>query len=77
MEAIMKETFRDLALKMRYDRGLTQQKMAEVLVMSTRSYEDIEYCETELLLQRYDSVSFLLEIANNKILIKNHNNDTN
>ncbi len=42
MEAIMKETFRDLALKMRYDRGLTQQKMAEVLVMSTRSYEDIE-----------------------------------
>ena len=33
--------------------------------------------ETELLLQRYDSVSFLLEIANNKTLIKNHNNDTN
>ena len=42
MEAIMKEAFRELALRMRYDRGLTQQKMAEDLAMSTRSYEDIE-----------------------------------
>lgn len=42
MEAILKETFRDLALKLRYDRKITQYMMAEALVMSERSYEDIE-----------------------------------
>ena len=42
MEAILKETFRDLALKLRYDRKITQYRMAESLVMSERSYEDIE-----------------------------------
>lgn len=42
MEAILKETFRDLALKLRYERKITQHKMAEALVMSERSYEDIE-----------------------------------
>ncbi len=42
MELIMKDAFRGLALRMRYDKGLTQHKMAEALVMSARSYEDIE-----------------------------------
>lgn len=42
METILKETFRDLALKMRYEKGLTQSKMSSALVMSERSYEDIE-----------------------------------
>ena len=43
MELIMKNAFRGLALRMRYDKKLTQYKMAEALVMSARSYEDIEY----------------------------------
>lgn len=42
MEAVLKETFRELALKTRYERGLTQGKMSSALVMSHRSYEDIE-----------------------------------
>lgn len=42
MEAILKETFRDLALKIRYEQGFTQSKMSRALVMSERSYEDIE-----------------------------------
>ena len=42
METILKETFRDLALKIRYEQGLTQSKMSDALVMSERSYEDIE-----------------------------------
>lgn len=42
MEAILKETLRDLCLKTRYDRGLTQNKMSEALLMSERSYEEIE-----------------------------------
>ena len=42
MEAILKEAFRELALKTRYERGLTQNKMSRALVMSERSYEDIE-----------------------------------
>lgn len=46
MEAILKETFRELALKMRYEYGLTQSKMSRALVMSERSYEDIERGKT-------------------------------
>ena len=42
MEAILKEAFRELALKTRYEKGLTQGKMSKALVMSERSYEDIE-----------------------------------
>ena len=42
MEVILKETFRELALKTRYEWGLTQNKMSRALVMSERSYEDIE-----------------------------------
>lgn len=42
METILKETFKDLALKIRYEQGLTQSKMSNALVMSERSYEDIE-----------------------------------
>ena len=42
MEAILKNSYRDLALKLRSERGLTQYKMAEALVMSERSYEEIE-----------------------------------
>lgn len=46
MEAILKEVFRELALKTRYERGLTQSKMSRALVMSERSYEDIERGKT-------------------------------
>ncbi len=46
MEAILKETFRELALKMRYEYGLTQSKMSRALVMSERYYEDIERGKT-------------------------------
>lgn len=46
MEAILKETFKELALKTRYERGLTQNKMSRALVMSERSYEDIERGKT-------------------------------
>lgn len=46
MEKELKETFRDIVLKKRYERELTQAKMAEALVMSDRSYEDIENGET-------------------------------
>ena len=42
MEAILKEAFRELALKTRYERGLTQNKMSRALVMSDQSYENIE-----------------------------------
>lgn len=46
MEAILKEAFKELALKTRYERGLTQNKMSKALVMSERSYEDIERGKT-------------------------------
>lgn len=69
MEAIFKETFRDLALKTRYNRGLTQAKMAEALVMSERSYEDIETgrsacgsLTTILLLMEVDDPQEVLEL---------------
>lgn len=42
MEMVVKEILRDVVLKMRYEYGLTQAKMAEALVMSERSYENIE-----------------------------------
>ena len=42
MEKELKETFRELVLKLRYDLELPQSKMAEALAMSERSYEDIE-----------------------------------
>ena len=42
METILKEEFRLLALRTRQDLGLTQDKMSELLVMSERSYSDIE-----------------------------------
>ncbi len=42
MELVIKEAFREAVLKMRYEYGLTQAKMAEELVMSERSYESIE-----------------------------------
>ena len=42
MEAILKEVLRDHLLRTRYQLGLTQERMAEALVMSKRSYEYIE-----------------------------------
>lgn len=42
MEEELKETLRYFALKLREEHGLTQAKMAEALVMSERSYEEIE-----------------------------------
>lgn len=42
MEEELKDTFRELALNLRYKQGLTQAKVAEALVMSERSYESIE-----------------------------------
>lgn len=42
MEAVLKESFRELALKTRDKCNLTQKKMAEGLVMSETSYSDIE-----------------------------------
>ena len=47
MEIILKETLRDLCLKTRYNRRLTQSKMAEALLMSERSYEEIK-CGTSV-----------------------------
>lgn len=62
MKAILKETLRDLALRTRYNRGLTQVKMAEVLVMSERSYEDIESGHTAC--GSLTTVLLLLEVDN-------------
>ena len=42
VEAIVREEFRTLALKLRDDLDLTQDKMSEELFMSERSYSDIE-----------------------------------
>lgn len=42
MQNILKRDLRELALRARENRGITQKKMAEVLVMSERSYADIE-----------------------------------
>ena len=42
MEMVLKQKFRNLALKIRYEQGLTQSEMSKALVMSERSYEDIE-----------------------------------
>ena len=42
MKTILKEEFRILALKIRYDLGLTQDKMSEKLGISERAYSDIE-----------------------------------
>ena len=68
MEAVLKEMFRELALKTRYERGLTQNEMSKALVMSERSYEDIERgqsgCGTltiVLLLMKIDNPTFFLD----------------
>ena len=68
MEAILKETFRNLALKIRYEQGLTQSKMASALVMSERSYEDIERGQSGcgaltivLLLMKVENPSIVLD----------------
>lgn len=42
IEAVYKDTFRNIALKTRFDLGFTQAKMSEALLMSERSYEEIE-----------------------------------
>lgn len=42
LEAIIKDTFRMLALKSRAAHDLTQEQMAEALSMVPRSYTDIE-----------------------------------
>ena len=42
MNNILKHDFRELALRERERLGLTQRQMAETLVMSERSYADIE-----------------------------------
>lgn len=42
MEMVLKQKFRNLALKIRCEQGLTQSEMSKALVMSERSYEDIE-----------------------------------
>ena len=70
MEKELKEVFRVHALKARHDYNLTQAKMAEALVMSERSYEDIENgvsaCGTLtvilLLLQMEDRDAFLSDL---------------
>ena len=74
MEAILKEVFRELALKIRYERGLTQNKMSRALVMSERSYEDIERgkagCGTltvVLLLMEIDNPIFFLNDLRKKL----------
>ena len=74
MEAILKDAFRELALKTRYERGLTQNKMSRALVMSERSYEDIERgkagCGTltvVLLLMEIDNPIFFLNDLRKKL----------
>ena len=70
MELILKKAFRTQALKLRYKKGLTQAKMAELLEMSDRAYSDIESghyaCGTLtailLLLQMEDREEFLKEL---------------
>lgn len=42
IETIFKETFRDLTIAIRDDLGFTQARMSEALLMSERSYSDIE-----------------------------------
>ena len=42
IESIFKDTFRDLAIQVRDELGITQARMSEALLMSERSYEDIE-----------------------------------
>lgn len=74
MEAILKETFRNLALKIRYEQGLTQSKMASALVMSERSYEDIERGQSGcgaltivLLLMKVENPSIVLDNLRTKL----------
>ena len=42
IEAVVRDEFRTLAIRMRDDLDLTQDKMSEELFMSERSYSDIE-----------------------------------
>ena len=42
MEKELKVILREYALRLRHEHGLTQAKMADALLMSLRSYEDIE-----------------------------------
>ena len=46
MESELKEFLRDFILRLRQDKGLTQAKMAEALVMSERAYEYLENGDT-------------------------------
>lgn len=70
LEAIIKDTFRILALKSRAAHNLTQEQMAEALAMVPRSYTDIEsgvhMCGTLtailLLIDHPDPVSVLAEL---------------
>ena len=74
MEAVLKEAFKELALKTRYERGLTQNKMSRALVMSERSYEDIERGKTGcgaltvvLLLMEIDDPILFLNVLKKKL----------
>lgn len=70
METLLKESFRELAIKTRDRRGITQRKMAEDLVMSETSYSAIEtgknMCGTLtailLLLKQPDPYVFLKDL---------------
>lgn len=42
IEAVVRDEFRTLAIRMRDDLDLTQDQMSEALFMSERSYSDIE-----------------------------------
>lgn len=74
METVLKEAFKELALKTRYERGLTQNKMSRALVMSERSYEDIERGKTGcgaltvvLLLMEIDDPILFLNVLKKKL----------
>ena len=66
MEEALKKIFRDLILRLRYEKELTQEKMAAALVMSNRAYEYIENGDTSCGL--LTAMLVLLSLENREML---------
>ena len=79
----IKEALRDLCMRTRTERGITQGKMSEALMMSERAYSDLERgiysCGTltaVLLLIEADDSGEILEKLSEKITTKAYHDET-
>lgn len=66
----MKQKRTDLQ-KARKRKGWSQNRMAQALGVSLRTYQNYEYCERSLSLETADEISKILEISIDALLVRN------